>query len=194
MVELLHELGVRYAALNPGSSFRGLHDSLVNFGSGDSPEVVLCTHEEIAVGIAHGYALAAGRPMAAVLHDVVGLQHGSMAIYNAWVDRAPVLVLGGTGPVDAGRRRPGIDWAHTALVQGNQVRDYVKWDDQPASVEALGKSVLRGYRIAMTDPQGPVYLCFDVDLQEEALANPLPFREVHRYSPPIAPPDLPPAQ
>ncbi len=191
IVELLRELEIPYVALNPGASYRGLHDSLVNFGAG-GPEIILCTHEEIAVAIAHGYARATGRTMAAALHNVVGLQHATMAIFNAWCDRAPVLLLGGTGPMDATKRRPYIDWIHTALVQGNQVRDYVKWDDQPASVAALGESVLRGYRIAMTEPRGPVYLCFDVETQEERVTSPLPLPDVKRFAP-SAPPAANPA-
>lgn len=168
IVDLLKVLGVEYVALNPGSSFRGIHDSLVNYESGrrPNPEMILCCHEEIAVSVAHGYAKVTGRPMAAIVHDVVGLQHASMAIYNAWCDRTPILVMGGTGPVDSSKRRPWIDWIHTALVQGNLVRDFVKWDDQPGGLAAIPTTMTRGYRIAMTEPKGPVYLCFDVEHQE----------------------------
>ena len=105
----------------------------------------------------------------AAVHNVVGLQHASMAIYNAWADRLPVIVLGGTGPMDTANRRPWIDWVHTALVQGNLVRDFVKWDDQPASVEAVPDSFIRAYRLATTEPQGPVYICYDGDVQEKQL-------------------------
>src|SRR5437867_3258909 len=121
IVEILRALGIEYAAFNPGSSFRGIHDSLVNFPGPGGPEIIECLHEEISVAIAHGYAKAAGRPMVAIAHNVVGLQHATMAIFNAWVDRVPLLVLGGTGPVDAMHRRPWIDWIHTAHVQGNLV-------------------------------------------------------------------------
>ena len=183
IVDLLKVLGVDYVALNPGSSFRGIHDSLVNY-SGGKPEMILCCHEEIAVSLAHGYAKAAGRPMAAIVHDVVGLQHASMAIYNAWCDRAPILVMGGTGPMNSAKRRPWIDWIHTALVQGNLVRDFVKWDDQPVGVEAIPSSMLRGHRIAMSDPKGPVYLCFDVTDQETKLEKELPLPDPARYRPP----------
>ena len=186
IVEVLKELGIPFVALNPGASFRGLHDSLVNF-QGGGPEMLLCPHEEIAVAIAHGYARATGKPMACALHDVVGLQHGTMAIFNAWCDRTPIIVLGGTGPMDSSLRRPYIDWVHTALVQGNQVRDYVKWDDQPGSVAAIPESVLRGYRIATTEPQGPVYLCFDVETQEEKISQPMDLPNVARFAPPASP-------
>src|SRR6266542_5910911 len=161
IVEIIRALGIEYSEFNPGSSFRGIHDSIVNFGDTSKPEPIECCHEEISVAIAHGYAKASGRPMVAIAHNVVGLQHATMAMFNAWVDRAPILVLGGTGPVDAMRRRPRIDWIHTALVQGNLVRDFVKWDDQPVGIEAIPSSMMRGYRIAMSDPAGPVYLCFD---------------------------------
>ncbi|MEK7334993.1 MAG: thiamine pyrophosphate-binding protein, partial [Candidatus Binatota bacterium] len=110
IVDLLKVLGIEYVALNPGSSFRGIHDSLVNYNGDRNPEIILCCHEEIAVSVAHGYAKAAGKPMAAIVHNVVGLQHASMAIYNAWCDRTPILVMGGTGPMDSSKRRPWIDW------------------------------------------------------------------------------------
>ncbi len=169
VVNLMSAFGIEYAAMNPGATFRGIHDSIVNYGGNQYPELILCCHEEIAVSLAHGYTKAAGKPMAAVVHNIVGLQHASMAIFNACCDRAPILVLGGTGPMDTTRRRPWIDWIHTALVQGNLVRDYVKWDDQPASVAAVPEAFARAYRIAMTEPKGPVYLCFDADLQEGRL-------------------------
>ena len=151
VVDLLRAAGIEHVAINPGATFRGIHDSLVNYGE-RRPEHILTNHEEIAVAMAHGYAKAKGRPMAAFVHDIVGLQHASMAIYNAFCDRAPILVLGGGGPMDATRRRPWIDWIHTALVQGNQVRDYVKLDDQPASVSAIPEAILRAWRVARTEP------------------------------------------
>ncbi len=184
IVGVLKALGIEYAALNPGATFRGLHDSLVNYGGNERPGIIQCCHEEIAVAVAHGYAKAAGKPMAAILHNIVGLQHATMAIFNAWCDRVPILLLGGTGPMAVEKRRPWIDWIHTALVQGQAVRDYVKWDDQPASLASIPEAMIRGYRIAVTEPQGPVYLCFDAELQEMALAGPVPVPSVARYAPP----------
>ncbi|HEV8583996.1 MAG TPA: thiamine pyrophosphate-dependent enzyme [Methylomirabilota bacterium] len=185
VVDLLRAVGISHVAINPGATYRGLHDSLVNYGKGD-PELILTLHEEIAVALAHGYAKAKGAPMAAAVHDIVGLQHASMAIFNAFCDRAPILVLGATGPMDTARRRPWIDWIHTALVQGTQVRDYVKLDDQPASVAAIPEAFLRAWRVARTEPLGPVYLCLDAGLQEEALERPVPVPDVARFQP--APP------
>jgi thiamine pyrophosphate-dependent acetolactate synthase large subunit-like protein len=187
IVDMLHACGIEYAACNPGASFRGIHDSIVNYGGNQMPELIQCCHEEISVAIAHGYAKAAGKPMAAILHNIVGLQHGSMAIFNAWCDRAPVLTLGATGPMDANLRRPWIDWIHTALVQGNQVRDYVKWDDQPHTVDNVPESLLRALRIAQTDPQGPVYVCYDAGLQEDVLPSPPELPNVQRYAAPAPP-------
>jgi thiamine pyrophosphate-dependent acetolactate synthase large subunit-like protein len=169
IVDLLKQFQIPYAALNPGASYRGLHDSLVNYGGNVMPELILCQHEETAVGMAHGFAKASHKPMAAIVHDVVGLLHSCMAIYYAYIDRAPVLILGATGPMNEAKRRPRIDWIHTANVQGNAVRDYTKWDDQPSAVDGIPNSVARGYRVAMTEPQGPVYLCFDAQLQEDPL-------------------------
>ena len=175
---MLRTFGIEYVALNPGASYRGLHDSLVNYGGNTKPEIILCTHEEIAVSIAHGYAKVTGRPMAAAVHDVVGLLHATMTIYYAQLDRATVLVLGATGPVDRARRRPYIDWIHTALVNGNAVRDYTKWDDQPATVADFPASFARAYRIATTEPSGPVYVCYDAGLQESEIERPIEIADV----------------
>lgn len=169
MVDLLIDCGIEHVALNPGASFRGLHDSLVQ--RPDAPDMILCTHEKVAVGVAHGYAKAAGRPMGAILHNVVGLLQGSMGLFYAYTDRAPILVLGGAGPMDTHHRRPEIDWKHTANIQGNAVRDFVKWDDQPSSVEALADAIHRARRIAVTEPAGPTYVALDADLQEGPLAS-----------------------
>ncbi len=185
VVDLLKAFEIEYIAINPGATFRGLHDSLVNYGGNHMPEIILCPHEEIAVALAQGYARAKGKPMAAAVHNIVGLQHASMAIYNAWCDRLPVIVMGGTGPMDTAHRRPWIDWVHTALVQGNLVRDFVKWDDQPASVEAIADSFIRAYRLATTDPMGPVYLCYDGDVQEQKLDGEISFPPPERYPAPL---------
>jgi len=187
VVDLLRAAQIEYVAFNPGATFRGVHDSLVNYGGNSRPEIILCCHEEIAVSLAHGYAKAKGKLMAAITHNVVGLQHASMAIFNAFCDRAPILVLGGTGPMDTTKRRPWIDWIHTALVQGSLVRDYVKWDDQPASVAAIPEAFVRAWRIALTEPQGPVYLCLDAALQEEGLERAIPLPDLTRFAPPTSP-------
>ena len=158
MAQAVRNLGFKYVALNPGASFRGFHDSLVNFLGNRDPQMILCLHEDHAVSIAHGYAKAAGEPMAVVLHSNVGLMHGSMGIFNAFCDRVPVMVLGATGPVDAAKRRPWIDWIHTAQDPGGRIRDFIKWDDQPASVEAAIESIYRANKIARTAPCGPVYV------------------------------------
>jgi acetolactate synthase I/II/III large subunit len=167
-VDALHALGVRYLALNPGASFRGLHDSLVNYG-GNRPQVLEVPHEKVAVGIAHGYAKAGGEPMGVVTHDLVGLLQASMGVFYAYVDRVPMLVLGGAGPMDQAKRRPWIDWVHTANVQNTSVRDFTKWDDHPYSAEAIPESFARAWRVATMQPQGPVYLALDAAIQEEPL-------------------------
>ena len=154
----MRALEIPYIALTPGASFRGLHDSLVNFLGNARPELLLCVHEESAVALAHGYARVAGRPLAVALHANVGLMHATMAIFNAWCDRIPVLLLGAVGPVDAIKRRPWVDWIHTSRDLGALVRGYTKWDDQPGSVAASLEAILRAWRIATTPPQGPVFV------------------------------------
>ena len=184
VVDLMKAHDIEYTAFNPGATFRGIHDSIVNYGGNYKPEVIFCHHEEISVAIAHGYAKAKGKPMIAICHNMVGLQHASMAIFNAYIDRVPMMVLGGTGPMNTKRRRPRIDWIHTALVQGNQVRDYTKWDDQPYSLADVPDSFIRGYRIATTDPTAPVYINYDADIQEDAVKAMVDMPDVSRHSRP----------
>ncbi|SDW14290.1 thiamine pyrophosphate-binding protein [Celeribacter indicus] len=183
--EVLRGLGVKYVALNPGSSFRGLHDSLVNHLGNHDPQMLLCLHEEHAVAIAHGYAKVTGEPLAVILHSNVGLMHGTMAIFNAWCDRVPVLIYGATGPVDAALRRPWIDWLHTCRDQAAMIRNYVKWDDQPGSMEAAIDSMVRASMIARTEPTGPTYVNFDVSIQEKQHQSVPALPDYARYQPPL---------
>ena len=187
VVYLLNRLGVEYVTLNPGATTRGMHESLVTYGGNVAPEVITCCHEEVAVAMAEGYYLATGRLQATLVHDIVGLQHASKAIYEAWLNNAPMLIIGGTGPMDSTHRRPWIDWIHTAQVQAQIVRDYVKWDDQPQGALSVAESILRGYQIAMTEPRGPVYLCLDVELQESRLPDGFTIPDPSRYRPPAPP-------
>ena len=181
--QMLRRLDIPYIALNPGASYRGLHDSLVNHLGNRAPQMLMCLHEEQAVALAHGYAKATGRAMAVALHSNVGLMHGTMAIYNAWCDRAPMLILGATGPVDATLRRPWIDWIHTSQDQGALVRPYVKWDDQPGSAAAIPESMLRAWQQTNTAPHGPVYVCLDAAIQEQRLNENIVFPETGRFAP-----------
>ena len=183
---MLRALDVPYVALNPGASFRGLHDSLVNYLGNERPQMLLCLHEEAAVAIAHGYAKASGRMMGVALHSNVGLMHASMAIFNAWCDRVPMLILGATGPWDAAKRRPWIDWIHTSSDQGALVRGFTKWDNQPGSVTAAYEALLRGAQIADTAPRGPVYVNLDAALQEAKIGPLPPLPDVSRYRAPAA--------
>ncbi|MEO9778057.1 MAG: thiamine pyrophosphate-dependent enzyme [Sedimentitalea sp.] len=185
MAETIGSLSIPYIALNPGASYRGLHDSLVNYLGNSAPQMLLCLHEEHAVAIAHGYAKVTGRAMAAVAHSNVGLMHATMAVFNAWCDRMPVLLLGATGPVDAAKRRPWIEWIHTSRDQGALVRDYTKWDDQPGSAAAARESLLRAAWIADTAPQGPVYVNLDAGLQEAVLETQLPAIDAARFRPKV---------
>ena len=185
IAEAIRSLGIPFVALNPGASYRGLHDSLVNHLGNAAPQMLLCLHEEHAVAIAQGWAKVTGTPMLAAVHSNVGLFHATMAIFNAWCDRMPVIVLGATGPLDAAKRRPWIEWIHTAADQGAIVRPYVKWDAQPSSPEAAREALLRAAWIARTAPMGPVYVNLDAGLQEEPLAAPLPPIDAARLMPPV---------
>jgi len=172
IADLIRQYEFPYITLNPGASYRGLHDSLVNHNNNEPP-MLLCQHEKIAVQIGHGYAKASGQPLCVIVHNVVGLLHSVMGIYYAYVDRAPVFIIGATGPMDEAKRRPRVDWDHTANVQGQACRDYVKWDYQPGSVHGVPDSFARAYAVMMTEPQGPIYMCYDAWLQEDTLTEPV---------------------
>jgi acetolactate synthase-1/2/3 large subunit len=161
MVDVIKALGIEYAAFNPGSSFEGLHESLINYGQNKMPECLTCTHEENAVAMAHGYAKIEGKPMLALLHGTIGVQHAAMAIYNAYADRVPIVMITGNGDTAVP--------AHTAIDIGAMVRDFVKWDYQPASLAQFGSSLMRAYKLAMTPPMAPVLLVVDAGHQQQAM-------------------------
>ncbi len=183
VAETTRRLNLKYIALVPGASYRGFHDSIVNYLGNENPQMVICLHEEHAVSIADGYGKVTETPMAVALHANVGLLHATMPIFNAWCDRTPMIIFGATGPVDAHLRRPWIDWIHTSKDQGALIRDYTKWDDQPASAQAAVESVLRANQITRTAPRGPVYICLDAGLQESGLSDEIIIPDASRFAP-----------
>jgi thiamine pyrophosphate-dependent acetolactate synthase large subunit-like protein len=187
MAEMLRRLGLKYLAMNPGASYRGLHDSLVNYLGNRDPQMLLCLNEGHAVAIAHGYAKVAEQPMGCLLHSNVGLMAGLMQIYNAWCARVPVVIIGAGGPIDADERRPWVDWIHTSADQGALLRNYTKWDNTPASAAAAVEALLRADQLAREQPPGPVYVCLDAGLQETKLAAPPVLPDVARFRPAPAP-------
>jgi acetolactate synthase-1/2/3 large subunit len=170
MVDVIKTLGFEYVASNPGSSFRGIHESLINYGGNKNPEFITCCHEESSVALAQGYAMIENKPMLVLAHSTVGLQHASMGIYNAWAGRAPIMLMIGN-TLDAAERRPGVEWYHSAQDAAAMVREYTKWDDTPISLPHFAESTVRAYRIAMTPPREPVVIVIDSALQEAPIAN-----------------------
>ncbi len=187
IAEMLRNLDLPYIALNPGASYRGLHDSIVNYLGNRAPQMILCLHDETAVSLAQGYCKASDRMMAAALHSNVGLMHATMPIFNAWCDRTPVLIIGATGAWDAAKRRPWIEWIHTCSDQAGLIRNYTKWDNQPGSVLAAAEALLRASQIAQTAPRGPVYVNLDVTLQEQELERLPDLPDVSRFPVPQSP-------
>lgn len=189
MTDMLREMGFDYVTLTPGSTFRGLHDSLVNYGRNHKPAMILCAHEEIAVSMAHGYAKITDKPACVILHNLVGLQHAMMSFWNAFADRAPMVVLGGSGPLDPSERR-FIDWLHSANNQSQAMQPYTKWTDEPPTQEAVLHSLAKAYRMASTAPKGLTYVSLDTSLQEATLEDgiAMPDMSLPRYSdiPPVA--------
>jgi acetolactate synthase-1/2/3 large subunit len=169
MVDILKSIGFEYVCANPGSSFRGIHESVINYGGNKAPEFITCCHEESSVAMAHGYYKIEGKPLAVLAHGTVGVQHAAMAIYNAYCDRVPVYIILGN-IIDETKRAPGVEWAHSVQDAASMVRDFTKWDDLPMSLEHFAESAVRAYKVAMTPPTLPVVLVADGELQE----NPIP--------------------
>ena len=165
MVDVLRALDIDYVATNPASSCRGLHESINTYANNKKPELLTATHEEIATAMAHGYAKVSNKPMGLLFHGTVGIQHAAMAFYNAWCDRAPMLIMSGNH-LDAAHRPPGVPTTHAAQDPLALIRDFTKWDDQPASLQACAEALMRGYKITMTPPYGPVAVSLDAHLQE----------------------------
>src|ERR1035437_3274349 len=169
MVDVIKSLGFEYICANPGASFRGLHESLVNYGGNKSPEFITCCHEESSVAMAHGYAKVEGKPLLVLAHGTVGVQHASMAIYDAYCDRVPVYIILGN-IIDETKRSPGVEWAHSVQDAAAMVRDFTKWDDLPISLDHFAESAVRAYKIAMTPPSMPVVIVADAELQENPIS------------------------
>jgi thiamine pyrophosphate-dependent acetolactate synthase large subunit-like protein len=168
MVDVIKTLDIKYLPANPASSFRAIHESLINYGENKMPEFLTCAHEESAVAMGHGYFKITGKPLMTLVHGTVGLQHATMAIYNAWCDRVPVIVMGGND-LDAAHRPPGVPTFHAAQDINAIVRDFTKWDDTPVSLQHYAQSFVRAYKIAMTPPYGPVAISLDAGLQQEPI-------------------------
>jgi len=184
MVDVIKSLQIEHIYSNPASSFRGLHESLINYGKNSMPDFITCMHEESSVAMAHGYFKVTGKPQMMLCHGTVGLQHAVMSVYNAWVDRVPVILVGGND-LDAAKRPPGVPTVHSAQDINALVRDFTKWDDQPVSAQHFAQSFVRAYKYAMTPPYGPVMLALDAGLQDTPVDDP------HLYIPryvPTAPP------
>ncbi len=170
MVDVIKSLNIEYIFANPGSSYRGLHESVINYGGNTKPEFITCMHEDSSVAMANGYAKIEGKPVLVCVHGTVGLQHAAMSIYNAYCDQAPVIIVGGSIS-DAAERRGRVEWLHSAQDIAAMVRDFTKWDDNPQSLQHFAESFVRGYQLAMTPPMMPVVLTADGVLQEDPIQN-----------------------
>src|SRR3954451_387037 len=185
MVDVIKSLKIEHIYSNPASSFRGLHESLINYGKNAMPDFITCMHEESSVAMSHGYFKASGKPQMILAHGTVGIQHACMSIYNAWVDRVPMIVVGGND-LDAAKRPPGVPTVHSAQDINALVRDFTKWDDQPVSAQHFAQSFVRAYKFAMTPPYGPVMIALDAGLQDS------PVDDCGLYNPCYCPSGPPP--
>jgi len=187
MADVISAMGFKHIFVLPGSSFRGLHDSLVNHLRNQNPEMIMANHEAIVVAMAHGYAKATGQASACVVHDLVGLMCASVSVFDAWADRVPIVIFGGSGPQDPASRRP-IDWTHTASMQCDLVKPFAKWTAEPVTLQASVDTMLRAGKIAASKPCGPTYVSLDLGVQEQDMPDDLvvPDANLARYQPPPA--------
>ena len=192
VAEMARRVGLKYIALLPGASFRGFHDSLVNYLGNQNPQMLICLHEMHTTSIADGYGKATGEPMAVAVHANVGLMNAMLGLFNAWGNRSPMVVFGANGPIDANKRRPWIDWVHTTKDNAAMIRPFVKWDYEPHSPKAAVETVLRANQIARTVPKGPVYICLEVGFQEAPIPDNVVIPDVARFAP--APPPAAPEE
>src|SRR5213594_1560063 len=185
MVEVIKSLDIEYICANPGSSFRALHESVINYGGNQKPEFLTCCHEESSIAMAHGYSKIEGKPLGVLAHGTVGLQHAAMAIYNAWCDRVPMFIIVGN-TIDATMRRPGVEWIHSVQDAASIVRDFTKWDDTPISLQHFAESAARAYKVTMTPPMEPVLIVADSELQERPISekDKLRVQKITRTAPP----------
>ncbi|MBZ5632360.1 MAG: thiamine pyrophosphate-binding protein [Acidobacteriia bacterium] len=175
MVQTIRDLGIEYVAANPGSSFEGLQESFINYGNPPNrmPEFITALHEESAVTMAHGYAKAEGKPMLALLHGTIGIQHGAMSVYQAYYDRVPVLMIAGNDP--------DFIAAHTAHDMAGMVRSYTKWDAEPKTIDEALVAIQRAYNEAITPPMGPTLVVLGSEIQKDNAPN----AKVPAYKPPV---------
>ncbi len=170
MVDVIKTLDIKYMPANPASSYRALHESLIDYGQNTMPEYLTCTHEEVGVGIAHGYYKIANKPLMTLCHGTVGLMHATMNVYNAFCDRVPVIVVAGND-LDAAHRPPGVPTIHSAQDINAIVREFTKWDDTPVSAQHFAESFVRAYQIATTPPCAPVAISLDDGLATEPIRD-----------------------
>lgn len=188
MVDVLKHVGFDYVTCMPGSTFRGIHESIINYGGNSKPELYSALHEEISAAMAHGYAKMSGKPMCIIVHNTVGLQHASMGIYNAYADRVPMVVLVGN-IADAATRRPGVEWYHTATDVAAIVRGFVKYDSAPMSLQMFGEEVMKAYSLSISPVHEPTLVLVDADLAEmPADGTPLPLPKFSAVTPSVADP------
>jgi thiamine pyrophosphate-dependent acetolactate synthase large subunit-like protein len=186
MVDVIKTLNIKYLPANPASSYRAIHESLIDYGKNTMPEFLTCTHEEAGVGIAHGYYKIANKPLMTLCHGTVGLMHATMNIYNAYCDRVPVIVVNGND-LDAAHRPPGVPTVHSAQDINAIVREFTKWDDTPVSAQHFSESFVRAYQIAMTPPCAPVAISLDDGLATEPIRDYGQKLFIPKYVPTAAP-------
>jgi thiamine pyrophosphate-dependent acetolactate synthase large subunit-like protein len=186
MVDVLKTLDLEYVTVNPGGSIRGLHESIIHYGKNTKPELISVMHEEIGVAICHGYARAAGKPMAALIYGVLGIQHAAMAVYNAYADRVPVVMFAGNVG-DQSKRFGPPTWYHSATDLAPLLAGALKWSDRPVSATYIADSLQNACRLASTAPMGPVLVTLDDWLQENSLTGMRDTLSVGAYHPPVSP-------
>jgi acetolactate synthase-1/2/3 large subunit len=193
-LEALAEHGIEYLFANPGTDFAPIVEAYARIARTNRrvPRPIVVPHENAAVAMAHGYTVATGRPQAVMLHTNVGTANAINMLINASRDRVPMLLTSGRTPFTEtgaeGSRSVHIHWSQEMFDQAGMLREVVKWDYEMKRGDQAATTVDRAMEIAMTSPQGPVYLSLPREVLGEVLDKPAESALAHRArpKPPVA--------
>lgn len=176
-LELLQDRGVDVFLANAGTDFASLVDAFARRQAEGktAPRPIVVPHESVAVGMAHGYYLATGRPQAVMVHVTVGTANAICGVITAARGRVPVLLAAGRTPLTEeglpASRDLYIHWAQEAFDQAGMLREYVKWDYELRNAAQVESVIDRAFELMLSEPRGPVYITLPREVLAERLSS-----------------------
>jgi acetolactate synthase I/II/III large subunit len=184
LLQGLVDLGIEYLFCNLGTDHAPLIEEMAHWRSQGRafPQLILCPHENTAVHMAGGYAVATGRGQAVLVHVDAGTANAAMGLHNLCRTRIPVLLIAGRAPMSTfdnatGGRDTYVHFIQEPFDQASVVRPYVKWEYNLAWPSMAHEVVSRAGAVMQSDPAGPVYLT----LPREVLAAPVDAESIGAY-------------